>query len=209
MARYRGPVCRICRREGVKLYLKGTRCYTDKCALVRRNYPPGEHGQAAKPRLSAYGLRLREKQKLKAIYGILERQFRRYYKLAEKMKGMTSLNLLQILERRLDNIVYRLGFCVSRRQARQLVRHGHFLVDGKKVDIPSYLVKVGSTISVREKSRDLPPIKAALQAAQGQNLAGWLSLDKEKMEGKLLRVPTREEIPIPVNEQLIVELYSK
>ncbi len=208
MARYRDPVCRLCRREGVKLFLKGERCYSDKCALERRNYPPGQHGQA-RAKQSEYAMQLREKQKLKRMYGLLESQFKRYFTLAERSRGVTGDRLLQILEQRLDNMVYRLGFARSRAEARQLVRHGHFLVDGKRVDIPSYLVRPGQTIAVREKSRQLQPIQQALETARRRGVAEWLELDEVNFTGRVKSLPTREEIPVQVNEKLVVELYSK
>ncbi len=209
MARDTGPVCRICRREGYKLYLKGERCFTDKCAVERRNYPPGQHGHfRSKP--SDYGLRLREKQKVKKIYGVLETQFKRYFEKADRMKGITGYNLLLLLERRLDNIVYRMGFAISRRQARQLVRHGHFLVNGRKVDIPSYLVKVGDVIEVREKSRKLEVIKKALETTEARGgVPRWLELDKDNFRGVVADLPKREELTMPIQEQLIVEFYSR
>jgi small subunit ribosomal protein S4 len=208
LARYTGPVCRLCRRENMKLYLKGDRCYSDKCAYERRNYAPGQHGRM-RAKLSDYGLRLREKQKLKRIYGLTETQFKRCFKEAERQKGVTGTNFLILLERRLDNVVYRLGFAQSRAQARQLVRHGHFLVNGKPVDIPSYLLKPGDTVTVREKSRNLAVINEALEALPRRGVPPWLELRKEQYEGVFKTFPTREEIDIPVQEQLIVEFYSK
>jgi len=208
LARYTGPVCRLCRRENMKLYLKGDRCYSDKCAYERRNYAPGQHGKT-RAKLSDYGLRLREKQKLRRIYELTETQFKKYFKEAERQKGITGTNFLILLERRLDNVVYRLGFAQSRAQARQLVRHGHFLVNGKSVDIPSYLVKPGDTVTVREKSRNLAVINEALEALPRRGVPPWLELRKEQYEGVFKTFPTREEIDIPVQEQLIVEFYSK
>lgn len=208
MARYTGPVCRLCHRENMKLYLKGDRCYSDKCAYERRNYAPGQHGKT-RAKLSDYGLRLREKQKLRRIYELTETQFKKYFKEAERQKGITGTNFLILLERRLDNVVYRLGFAQSRAQARQLVRHGHFLVNGKSVDIPSYLVKPGDTVTVREKSRNLAVINEALEALPRRGVPPWLELRKEQYEGVFKTFPTREEIDIPVQEQLIVEFYSK
>lgn len=208
MARYTGPVCRLCRRENMKLYLKGDRCYSDKCAYERRNYAPGQHGKT-RAKLSDYGLRLREKQKLRRIYELTETQFKKYFKEAERQKGITGTNFLILLERRLDNVVYRLGFAQSRAQARQLVRHGHFLVNGKSVDIPSYLVKPGDTVTVREKSRNLAVINEALEALPRRGVPPWLELRKEQYEGVFKTFPTREEMDIPVQEQLIVEFYSK
>jgi small subunit ribosomal protein S4 len=192
----------------MKLYLKGDRCYSDKCAYERRNYAPGQHGRM-RAKLSDYGLRLREKQKLKRIYGLTETQFKRCFKEAERQKGVTGTNFLILLERRLDNVVYRLGFAQSRAQARQLVRHGHFLVNGKPVDIPSYLLKPGDTVTVREKSRNLAVINEALEALPRRGVPPWLELRKEQYEGVFKTFPTREEIDIPVQEQLIVEFYSK
>lgn len=206
MARYTGPQCKRCRREGIKLYLKGDRCYTDKCAIARRPQAPGQHGTNRK-KISNYGLQLREKQKAKRIYGVLEAQFRMYYEEAERQKGVTGENLLRMLELRLDNVVYRLGLANSRVEARQLVRHGHFTVNGQKVNIPSYQVKAGDVIAVKEKSRSSEKFKA-LAEIQG-NLPKWLTVDKDKMEGQVVELPKREDIDIPVNETLIVELYSK
>lgn len=206
MARYTGPSCKLCRREGVKLYLKGDRCYSEKCAISRRAYAPGQHGQNRK-KLTNYGLQLREKQKAKRIYGVLESQFRRYYEEADRLKGITGENLLRLLELRLDNVVFRLGFANSRTEARQLVRHSHFTVNGKKVNIPSYQVKVGDVIAVKEKSRDSEKFKAIAEVAT--SVPKWLNVDKDKMEGQVIALPQREDIDIPVNETLIVELYSK
>ncbi len=208
MARYSGADCRLCRREGIKLFLKGDRCYSDKCAVERRPYPPGMAGKK-RPRDSEYRLQLREKQKAKRIYGVLEKQFRTYYKLATRMSGITGENLLRLLETRLDNVVYRLGFAASRDEARQMVRHGHFLVDGRRVDIPSYRVRPGQVISVAEKAKDLTVIKAAIISSSKIEIPGWLEVDVEKLQGKVLSLPTREQIDAPVREQLIVELYSK
>jgi small subunit ribosomal protein S4 len=209
MARYTGPKCRLCRREGMQLFLKGDRCFTDKCPLKRRPYPPGFHGPRRRPKLSIYGLQLREKQKAKRIYGVLERQFRRYFEIARKMPGNTGENLLSLLERRLDNIVYRLGFALSRAHARQLVSHGLVLVNGKKVDIPSYLLKEGSVISLKEKVKENPFVKLALQRRDSRPLPEWLSFDENKKEGRVLRLPERKDITYPIQESLIVELYSK
>ncbi|MDI6712692.1 MAG: 30S ribosomal protein S4 [Anaerosomatales bacterium] len=208
MARYSGADCRLCRREGVKLFLKGDRCYSDKCAVERRPYAPGMAGKK-RPRDSEYRLQLREKQKAKRIYGVLEKQFRNYYKLATRMPGITGENLLRLLETRLDNVVYRLGFAASRDEARQMVRHGHFLVDGRRVDIPSYRVKAGQTIAVAPKAKDLSVIKAALISSSKMEIPGWLEVDMDKLQGKVLSLPSREQIDAPVREQLIVELYSK
>lgn len=206
MARYTGAHCRICRREGMKLFLKGDRCYTDKCAFARRGYAPGQHGQNKK-KLSNYGVQLREKQKAKRIYELLESQFRRYYEKADRMKGITGENLLKLLEMRLDNVVFRLGFGASRREARQLVTHGHFLVNGKKVNIPSYHVSVGDVITVSEKSRSSERFK--MFAENPKALPNWLQGNIENFEGKVIAEPTRADIDVPVNETLIVELYSK
>jgi len=209
VGRYLDARCRLCRREGMKLFLKGERCTTSKCAIERRNYAPGQHGQN-RVKLSTYGLQLREKQKAKRIYGILERQFRRYFKLAERMKGVTGTVLLQLLERRLDNIVYRLGIASSRAQARQFVRHGFILVNGRRVDIPSYLVNPGEEIVVAEKAREFKTIQENLEtAASKQVMLPWLEWNRERWTGRLLAVPSREDIPTPINEQRIVELYSK
>ena len=207
MARYTEAVCRLCRREGMKLYLKGDRCYTDKCAINKRNMAPGQHGTSRK-KLSNYGVQLREKQKVKRHYGVLETQFGNYYEMADHQKGITGENLLRILETRLDNVVYRLGFAASRAQARQLVVHGHFLVNGKKVDIPSYLVSVGDEIAASERSIGLPKFKAQVEEAKG-NAPEWLSADLEKLQGKVVSMPNREDIDLPISENLIVELYSK
>ncbi len=208
MARYTGPLCRLCRREGVKLFLKGTRCYTEKCAVERRKYAPGQHGQS-KGKLSDYGIQLREKQKVRRMYGIMEKQFRIYFEKASKMKGVTGEKLLQILERRLDNVVYRMGFAINRREARQLVRHGHFMVNGRRVDIPSYLVKPGDVIEVRESSRNIPAITESISIAEHRGFPDWMEVNIQDMKGKFLRIPSREEMDISVREQLIVELYSK
>ncbi|HHY98450.1 MAG TPA: 30S ribosomal protein S4 [Firmicutes bacterium] len=208
MARYSGPACRLCRREGVKLYLKGERCYTEKCAIDRRGYAPGEHGQVRK-KTSEYSLQLREKQKLRRIYGILERQFARYFGLASKKKGITGEALLQLLERRLDNVVYRLGFASSRREARQMVRHGHITVNGKKVSIPSYSTMPNDVISIREGSRDLPLFKQLAETLKGRSVPAWLELMPEQLSGRVVSIPTREEIDVPVQEHMIVELYSR
>jgi small subunit ribosomal protein S4 len=190
------------------LYLKGDRCYTDKCAIQRRNYPPGQHGQG-RGKISDYGLQLREKQKVKRMYGVLEKQFRGYFERAERMRGVTGTNLLVLLERRLDNIVYRLGFANSRAQARQLVRHNHVLVDGHKVNLPSYLVKVGQTVQVTEKARTSPLVRDALEAAARRGCPPWLELEKDAAKGRVSMLPTREDITMPIQEHLIVELYSK
>ena len=206
MARYTGAVCKLCRREGVKLYLKGDRCYSEKCAVTKRATVPGQHGQRRR-KLTNYGMQLREKQKAKRIYGVLEAQFRKYYAEADRRKGITGENLLKILEVRLDNVVFRLGLASSRVEARQLVRHGHFTVNGKKVDIPSYEVKVGDVVALKEKSKASVKFKAIGEVAT--NVPKWLTVDMDKMEGTIVAVPQREDIDIPVNETLIVELYSK
>lgn len=208
MARYTDAKCRLCRREGEKLFLKGSRCLSSKCAVDKRAYPPGQHGQA-RQKLSTYGQQLREKQKTKRIYGVLERQFRRYFFLADKYRGLPGTVLLQLLERRLDNIVYRLGIGSSRAQARQFVRHGHVQVDGRRVDIPSYLVKAGQQVSLHEGSRTNTFIAANLEVASGQSRLPWLEWNPENFTGRILAIPSREDIPTAVNEQLIVELYSK
>ncbi|AOY75077.1 30S ribosomal protein S4 [Clostridium formicaceticum] len=207
MARYTEAVCRLCRREGMKLYLKGERCYTDKCAITRRNFAPGQHGQN-KRKLSNYGMQLREKQKAKRFYGVLEAQFRKYFEIAEKQSGITGENLLRLLETRLDNVVYRLGFASSRPQARQLVAHGHFTINGKKVDVPSYIVKVGDVIEVSEVSKNSPHFKEVKETFKG-TVPHWLSADVDKLEGKIVSLPTREDIDIPIAENLIIELYSR
>jgi small subunit ribosomal protein S4 len=208
MARYTGADCRLCRREGIKLFLKGDRCFGDKCAIERRPYPPGQAGKK-RPRDSEYRLQLREKQRAKRIYGVLEKQFRNYYKLASRMSGITGENLLRLLESRLDNVVYRLGFAASRDAARQMVRHGHFLVNGRRVDIPSFRVKPGSVVALAAKAKDLNVVKAAIISSSKVEIPGWLEVDVEKLQGKVLSLPTREQIDAPVREQLIVELYSK
>jgi small subunit ribosomal protein S4 len=208
VARYRDSVCRLCRREGLKLFLKGDRCFTEKCAIERRNYPPGEHGQA-RAKFSEYAMQLREKQKLKRMYGLLERQFRRYFEMAERSRGVTGEALLQLLERRLDNIVYRMGFATSRAEARQLVRHGHFMVNGRKVDIPSYLVQVGDVISVRERSRSVARIQDAMAQAERRGIPEWLEVQHEAFSGRVAALPSRADLTAPINEKLVVELYSK
>jgi len=208
MARYTDAVCRLCRREGQKLFLKGDRCYTDKCAADRRPYPPGQHGQG-RTKTSEYGLQLREKQKAKRYYGILESQFRGYFDMASKRKGKTGENLLSILETRLDNTIYRLGFAMSRAEARQLVLHGHFLVNGRKVNIPSFLVKPGMIISLREKSRSLGKLKSVIEANSSRVPPKWLEYDANALIAKVSTFPMRDDIDFPIEEQLIVELYSK
>lgn len=208
MGRYLDSVCRLCRREGEKLFLKGERCYGPKCAIERRNYPPGQHGQF-RPRFSPYGEQLREKQKVKRIYGLLEKQFKRYFIMAERQRGITGENLLRILERRLDNVVYRLGFASSRAEARQLVRHNHFKVNNRKVNIPSYLIKTGDVIEVRERSRNMGRILEALEGAARGGLPPWLELDRDNFRGMVRGLPSRDDITMPIRERLIVELYSK
>ena len=208
MARYTGADCRQCRREGEKLFLKGDRCYTDKCGIEKRPYPPGQAGKK-RPRDSEYRLQLREKQKAKRIYGVLEKQFRTYYQIATRQQGITGENLLRLLESRLDNAVYRLGFAASRDEARQMVRHGHFTVDGHKVDIPSFRVRPGAVIAVGAKAKEMTAIKAALISSSKIEVPGWLEVDVEKLQGKVLSLPNREQIEAPIREQLIVELYSK
>ena len=209
MARYTDPVCRLCRREGMKLFLKGTRCFSDKCAIEKRNFAPGQHGKDRKAKVVGYGLQLREKQKTKRMYFTQEGQFRNYFEKAARSRGVTGEILLQQLERRLDNIVYRLGFGISRRQARQLVRHGHVQVDGRKVNIPSYQVNVGEEIAIREASRKLTILESAKEFASHQNAVNWLEIDRDNYKGRVTALPKREDINLPVNEQLIVELYSK
>lgn len=208
MARYSDAVCRLCRRERNKLYLKGDRCYTDKCSVTRKGYPPGEHGQS-RQKFSEYGQQLREKQKAKRIYGILERQFRRYFREADRRKGVTGEILLQLLESRIDNVVYRMGFARSRAEARQMVNHGHFRVNGRKVDIPSYLTRPGDEIALREKSRNLSVFKELRESAGASSVVDWIEVDMEKMQGRVIRIPQREEIDVPLEEHLIVELYSR
>lgn len=208
MARYTDAVCRLCRREGQKLFLKGDRCYTDKCGVTRRAYAPGQHGQG-RTRASEYGSQLREKQKVKRYYGILEKQFEGYFEMASKRQGKTGENLLSILESRLDNVVYRLGFAMSRAEARQLVRHGHFTVDGKKVNIPSFLVKPGMVIALKEGSRSLEKFKANVEANMFRQPPKWLDYDANTVTAKVAAAPARDDIDLPVEEQLIVELYSK
>lgn len=208
MARYTGPVCRLCRRESNKLFLKGDRCFTDKCAVERRAYAPGQHGQG-RAKISDYGVQLREKQKVRRIYGILERQFRGYYTRAARMKGATGENLLSLLERRLDNVVYRLGFGASRKEARMLVTHGHFLVNGRAVNIPSFVVKQGDVVELRETSRKSARFQELIAAMDRKTVSAWLELDKRAFKGVVSALPTREDITMPVNENLIVELYSK
>jgi small subunit ribosomal protein S4 len=208
LARYTDSVCRLCRREGLKLFLKGERCYTDKCAIERRNYPPGDHGQG-RSKFSEYAVQLREKQKLKRIYGLMERQFHRYFRLAESGRGITGETLLLLLEQRLDNMVYRMGFATSRAEARQLVRHGHFLVDGRKVNIPSYLVRPGQAVAVCEKSRSVTRILEALEQAERRGVPDWLEVQREAFSARVKALPARADLTMPINEKLVVELYSK
>ena len=207
MARYTDAVCRLCRREGMKLFLKGERCYTEKCAIEKRNFPPGQHGKTRKQKIQGYGVQLREKQKVKRIYGVLEDQFRRYFEAADRTRGITGETLLQLLERRFDNVIYRLGLATSRAQARQLVRHGHFQVNGRKVDIPSYSLRSGDVVTIRPTSQKAPTILHAIEEVKGRGIPAWLSFDGAA--GKVVSLPTREQINLPVQEQLIVELYSK
>jgi small subunit ribosomal protein S4 len=209
MARYTDAVCRLCRREGMKLFLKGAKCFSDKCPVEKRNFPPGQHGKDRKAKIVGYGLQLREKQKAKRIYFAQEGQFRNYFEKAARTKGVTGYMLLQQLERRLDNVVFRMGFASSRRQARQLVRHGHVAVDGRKVNIPSYEVAQGEEISIRENSRKLPVLEIAKEFASHQTVPAWMEIDRDNYKGRILGLPKREDIQLPVNEQLIVELYSK
>jgi len=209
MARYNGPVCRLCRREGLKLFLKGERCYMEKCAIEKRNVPPGQQGKARKAKLMGYGLQLREKQKVKRTYGVLENQFRRYFESADRQRGITGETLLQLLECRFDNVIYRLGLATSRPQARQLVRHGHFFVNERRVTIPSYSLRVGDTVTVQNKSNKNVSIQHAIEEVKGRGIPDWLTFDGEKLSGKVSSLPTREQINLPVQEQLIVELYSK
>jgi small subunit ribosomal protein S4 len=209
LARYREAVCRLCRREGVKLFLKGQRCLTDKCEIEKRNFAPGQHGKARRPKLIGYGLQLREKQKIRRIYGILEDQFRNYFAKAAQSKGVTGENLLLMLERRLDNVVYRLGLATSRAQARQLVRHGHIEVAGRVITIPSYMVSLGQDIATRERSRNLASIQRAMDLTGGRGIPPWLELNREAMKGKVISLPKREDVNFPIQEQMVVELYSK
>ena len=210
MARYAGPVCRLCRREGMKLFLKGERCYAEKCAIEKRNVPPGQQSRRRRPnKVMGYGSQLREKQKVKRTYGVLESQFRRYFAAAERQRGITGETLLQLLERRLDNVVYRLGLATSRPQARQLVRHGHVRVNGRRADIPSISLKAGDAVAVRERSAKKASILYAMEEVKGRGIPEWLEFDAESMTGKVASLPTRDQINLPVREQLIVELYSK
>jgi small subunit ribosomal protein S4 len=210
MAKYTGPVCRLCRREGAKLYLKSDRCYSDKCSFNSRGFAPGQHGaNQARKKVSEYGIQLREKQKVRRVYGVLEKQFHGYFEKADRQKGITGENLLVLLERRLDNVVFRLGMAGNRIQARQLVRHGHFDVNGKRVDIPSFLVKAGDVVSIREKSRKSPLFKEIAEDMTRKNPPAWAEITAADLSGRVLRYPTREEIDVPVEEHLIVELYSR
>lgn len=209
MARYTGPVCRLCRREGMKLFLKGERCYTGKCAIDRRAYAPGQHGQARAKKPTEYGLQLREKQKARRLYGVMEKQFRHYFDEAVRRKGVAGENLLILLERRLDNVIFHLGFASSRPEARQLVNHGHFTINGKKVDIPSYSVRVGEVIAVYEGSKSSPRVKQLLENLGSRTVPGWLSLDANTAAGTVVALPTREDIQLPIQEHLIVEKYSR
>lgn len=209
MARYSGPVCKHCRREGEKLFLKGSRCFSAKCSFEKRSYAPGQHGMSRRTKLSEYGVQLRMKQKVKRIYGLLEAQFRSYYEKSSRSKGVTGENLLRMLESRLDNVIYRLGFAPSRKSARQMILHGHFLVNGRYVNVPSYILRAGDIIAVREKSRKMPLIHETMRRIKDDVLVPWLRLDKAKMEGEFLDLPNRQDIPIDVQENLIVELYSK
>lgn len=209
MARYTGSVCRLCRRERMKLFLKGDRCFKEKCAVERRGYPPGQHGTRRGRRIQGFGLQLREKQKVKRYYGVLENQFRNYFKEADRLKGITGELLLVLLERRLDNVVYQLGFASSRSQARQLVRHGHVLVNGKKVTVPSFQVAPNMKVEVKEASRKNDFIRQSVETARGRGVPDWLDLDAENVAGTVLRLPVREDIKLPIQEQLIVELYSR
>ncbi len=208
MARYTESVCRLCRRENMKLFLKGERCYTDKCAIERRNYPPGQHGQG-RPKFSEYSIQLREKQKVKRMYGLFERQFRRTFDQAARARGITGETLLVLLERRLDNVAYRLGFASSRAEARMLVRHGHVLVNGKKVNIPSYSVRAGDVISLKESSRQVARVLSAMEGAQRRGVPDWAEVDRDNFSGRIKMLPSRSDITMPINEKLLVELYSK
>ena len=208
MARYTDSVCRLCRRENLKLFLKGERCYTDKCAIERRNYPPGQHGQG-RPKFSEYSIQLREKQKVKRMYGLLENQFRRTFAEANRTKGITGETLLILLERRLDNVAYRLGFASSRAEARTLVRHGHILVNGRKTNIPSYTVRAGDVISVKEQSRQIGRVLSAMEGAQRRGVPDWAEVDRDTLSGRIKILPSRSDVTMPINEKLIVELYSK
>ena len=209
MARYTGPSCRLCRREGTKLFLKGLRCNTDKCSFDRRKYAPGDHGQGFRRKISDFGIHLREKQKARRLYGILEKQFRKYFAIAERKSGITGENLLQLLEMRLDNLVYRMGFAPSRDAARQMINHGHFTVNNRKVDIPSFIVKPQQEIAVAERSRSMKAIQEAMEASTDVEKYEWFEVDKDNFKGKLISVPLRDQIPVEIDERLIVEYYSK
>ena len=209
MARYVDAVCRLCRREAMKLFLKGERCYTEKCAIEKRNFPPGQHGKSRRVKLAGYGVQLREKQKVKRLYGVLEDQFRRYFETADRQRGITGETLLQLLERRFDNVIYRLGLATSRSQARQMVRHGHFLINGRKVDVPSYSLRAGDVVTVRSTSATNASIQHAIEEVKGRGIPPWLEFDADKLSGRVASLPTRDQINLPVQEQLIVELYSK
>ncbi len=209
MARYTGSVCRLCRRENMKLFLKGDRCYSDKCAFDRRGYPPGQHGERRGRKVSDYGIQLREKQKVKRMYGLTEKQFRNFFQRANRQKGVTGTNLLVLLERRLDNVVYRMGFVNSRTQGRHFVRHNHFTVNGRKVNIPSYLIRPGDAVEVREKSRTVQSIGDALEAVVRRGVPQWIELEKDNFKGVVQSLPVREDLTMPIQEQLIVELYTK
>ncbi len=208
MARYIGPVCKLCRRENMKLYLKGDRCFSDKCSYDRRPYPPGQHGQG-RIKFSEYGIRLREKQKVRRMYGLLEKQYRRYFELADRQKGVTGENLLRLLERRLDNTVFRLGFGATRAEARQLVRHNHFNVNGRRVNVPSFLIKPGDEITVRERSRKIARIKEAMETVERRGTPAWLEVDPKEFKGTVKTMPGREDVSAQIQEQLIVEFYSR
>lgn len=208
MARYTDSVCKLCRRERQKLFLKGQKCYSEKCPIEQRNYPPGQHGVSRRTKISEYGVQLREKQKIKRVYGLLETQFRNYFEKAVKQKGKTGENLVKLLERRLDNVVYRIGFASSRKQARQLIKHGHILINNKPVDIPSYLVRVGDNIQIKEKSKKLDTIHNSLKRVK-DNTYNWITIDKASLSGTFIQIPERVDVPLEANEQLVVELYSK
>jgi small subunit ribosomal protein S4 len=209
VARYRDALCRICRRQSEKLFLKGDRCLTEKCAVERRKYAPGQHGQSHKGKLSDYGIQLMEKQKAKKTYGVLERQFRKFFHSAEKQRGSTGEALLQMLERRFDNVVYRMGFAVNRREARQLINHGHFAVNGRKVSIPSYIIKIGDIVEVKESSKEVKTITENISKIEHKRLPSWIQVDASNFKGKILHIPSTDEMQLPIQEQLIVELYSK
>lgn len=208
MARYIGPVCKLCRRENMKLYLKGDRCFSDKCSYDRRPYPPGQHGQG-RIKFSEYGIRLREKQKVRRMYGVLEKQYRRYFEMADRQKGVTGENLLRLLERRLDNTVFRLGFGVTRAEARQLVRHNHFMVNGRRVNVPSFLVKTGDVVSVRERSRKIARIQEAMETVERRGTPPWVEVEPKEFRGVIKAMPSREDVTAQIQEQLIVEFYSR